>query len=170
MRVRIAALAGLACLIAAAGAAHADDKSEIAALYKKLDKAMAAKDIQGVMAVGTKDFTYAEAGRKLTAEQMSAQMKQEFAMVQGAPTTKTTILSCKVKGKMATVVTGDYGEMQMAMQDGKPHTFVSNGKSTDTLVKTAVGWRVKSVVVTSNKMTMDGKPFDPSKPPPAPKQ
>src|SRR5438067_371024 len=140
MRTRNVALSALVCLIAAIGAAGASDKSDIAALYKKLEKAMIAKDVKGIMAIGTKDFSYTEAGKTLTTDKMTSQLEQQFSMVAGTPKWTNTIVSCKVKGKKATVVTTDYSEMQMSMQDGKPHTIVSSGKSTDTLVKTAGGW------------------------------
>src|SRR4051812_13425642 len=99
MRVRMGLVLALMGFVAVTGIARADDKSEIAALYKKLEKAMAAKDANAVMAVGTKDFSYTEGGKTLTGDEMMRQMKQQFAMMTGTPRSKTAILSCKVNGK-----------------------------------------------------------------------
>jgi ketosteroid isomerase-like protein len=143
--------------------AHADDRKDIDALYSKVGKAMEAKDINGILATGTKDFTYTEAGKTMTGEQVSAQMKEQFKAVKGPMKSKLTVVSCKITGKTAMVISTDYSEMQVPGQDGKSHKVVTTGKSKDVVVKTDKGWLMKSVNVLSSSMTMDGKPFDPAK-------
>lgn len=164
MQFRKLAIAAAICFTAHTVVARADDKSDITALYKKLEKAIVAKDIKGVMATSTKDFSYTENGKTITGEAMSAQMQQQFTMMSGTPKAKFSIISIDVKGKSATVVSTDVTEMSMALQDGKAHKIVASGKSKDLLVKTKDGWLMKTVTVLSNKMTLDGKAFDPTKP------
>lgn len=167
MQFRGVALGVLVCVAGLNSVARADDKKEIDALYNKVQKAMIAKDLKTIMASGTKDFTYTEAGKTMSGEQISSQMQQQFSMTVGTPKSKFTITSCVVKGKTASVECSNFTEMQIKLGDSKPHTLVSNSKEKDSLVKTDKGWLMKAVNVTSDKMTLDGKPFDPSKPPPA---
>lgn len=164
MKFRGLALCAILCLAGFSSIARADDRKDIEALYHKVEKAMMAKDVKGIMATGTKDFTYTGEGQTMTGDKVSAQMQQRFQMMQGNPTCKFTIISCKIKGKTATVVSSDTTAMTIAMQDGKPHKIVTTGKSTDAVVKTNKGWLMKSVTITDSKMTMDGKPFTPPAP------
>jgi len=161
------AAAAMLCLVAICSIARADDAKEIAALYAKVDKAMVGKDVKGIMSAGVQGFTYTEAGRTMTGDQIIAQMQQEFQVTVGKPVSKTTIVTCKIKGTTASVTTTGYAELSMNLPDGKVHKMTSVTKTSDTLVKTAKGWFVKNINVTSNKLTLDGKPFDPNKPPPA---
>jgi ketosteroid isomerase-like protein len=151
----------LLSLIGVTAVVRADDRKEIDALYNKVASAMMAKDLNGILATGTKDFSYTEDGKTMTGEQISAQMKQQFQMVKGPIKCKMTVLSCKITGKTATVLSSETSEMQIDEQDGKPHKYTSVGKSKDICVKTDKGWLMKSVTVVSSTMTRDGKPFDP---------
>src|SRR5579862_2775702 len=99
MKIRGFVLGALLCLIGLTTIARADDKKDIEALYKKLEKAMSAKDVKGIMATGTKDFSYTGEGKTMTGQQVSAQMQQQFQMIQGNPKSKFTIVSCKIVGK-----------------------------------------------------------------------
>ena len=92
-----AAVAAALSLAGLSYTARADDKSDIAGQYAKLAKAMSSKSVKGIMALSTKDFTYTESGKTLTGDQMSAQMAQQFAMIQGTPKVKMTVVSCTIK-------------------------------------------------------------------------
>jgi ketosteroid isomerase-like protein len=164
VRAGVMNAAALVSLIGVTVAVRADDKKDIAALYNKVAAAMIAKNVDGIMATGTKDFTYTEAGKTMTGSQVSAQMKQQFQMLKGPVKCKMTVVSCKITGKTADVNSTAYSEMQISGQDGKAHTVVTSSKSKDVVVKTGSGWLMKSVNIQSNKMTMDGKPYDPTKP------
>jgi ketosteroid isomerase-like protein len=155
--VRIA-MACLACL-ALSGAARADDKSDIQALLHKTEQAMTAKDVKGVMATATKDFSYTSHGKTLTGDEVAAKMQQQFQSIPGSPKFKYTIVSCEVKGKGATVVMNDDMVLQMASKDNKPHLIASASQSKLALVKTGKAWLIKSETILSNKLTVDGKPF-----------
>ena len=163
--VRNATAAAAMLLLGFAGAAKADDKQDIAALYAKLDKAVVAKDLKTIMATGAPGFTYTEAGHTMSGDQVSAQMQQQFQATTGTPKSKTTVTSVVVKGTTAVVGSIGVTELQMVLPDGKPHKLSSTSKTSDTLTKTAKGWLFQKINILSNKMTLDGKPFDPSKPP-----
>ena len=165
MRIRNTALALVFCLVTSAAlTARADDKKDIAALYQKLEKAMIAKDVKGIMATGAPGFSYTENGRTMTGDAISAQMQQQFTMITGTPKAKFTIVSCDIKGKTATVISTSTSEMQIPGQDGKPQVLKSTGKSSDLLVKTDKGWLMKTIKVLSSSMTLNGKPINLNKP------
>lgn len=47
---------------------------------------------------------------------------------------------------------------------GKPHEFVSSGRSRDTWTKTPEGWKLQRIQVLRDDTTMDGKPYTPPSP------
>ena len=152
----------LGCLMCFApiAVAHADDKADIQALVNKTQKAMEAKDVKGIMALATPDYTITRNGVISTATQVSTQLGQFFKGLPGNPKVKFTVLSSDVKGKMATVMsTNSMTLPSKPGADGVAHVIVASGKSKLILAKTAKGWLVKSEAVLSESMTVDGKQF-----------
>jgi len=170
MQIRAVLLTALALLSAGGLTARADDKKDIKAVYVKVVNAMKAKDLKAVFATGTQDFSYTENGKTMSGDELSNMMQQQFQMIKGTPKVKMNVVSCKITGAMAEVVSTDASEMMISGEDGKTHKLVSTGKSKDELVKTDKGWLMKSVTILSSAMTLDGKPYDPSKAMAAPKQ
>ncbi len=173
MKLRIGTTTVILAMLAGFGTvARADDKAvrkEIEAGYKKLSAAMKAKDINGIMALGTVDFSMKQPGRPAqNGEQVKKEMEQNFAMAKSM-SMSTKVKKLNVKGDTATAMTEMTGRMTMVDTQGmfgpkgKTHKMSDAGTSKDIWAKTPIGWKVKSVEVLTYKATMDGKPFDPMK-------
>jgi ketosteroid isomerase-like protein len=151
----------LAAVVTAAPA-KADDRSEITALYAKLEKAFHKKDIKGVHATATPDFFMVENGRKSSGKQLDKELEQAFSMP-AVSSMKMKPTKITVSGKKATAISDGTGKMTMVdPKDGKSHTIVFVGTSREALVKTPAGWRFASSTMLKQTATRDGKPFDPS--------
>jgi ketosteroid isomerase-like protein len=158
----LGALAAAATLSATA-TARADDKSDIKAAYAKIAKAMKAKDVKGVMAMGTPDFSEKEAnGQVMDAKHSEAMMAEQFKMTKSMDEVAMTPKSFDIKGKTAVVASVYTFKGTILTPDGKSHKMVSNGTSKDTLVKTPHGWLFKKVEMGKDNTLMDGKKFDPT--------
>jgi ketosteroid isomerase-like protein len=166
---RFATLAAVLAAMSITGAARADDRKDIEALYAKLRQALMTNKPEATLALETPDFVAKQPdGSTMTGKQLVAQMKQEAA---GSKLTKMDIKLDKidVKGKTAKVVTKFIasGEMVdkagMMGKKGAKHTMDVSGSIKNDLVKTAQGWKFKTMESLSESMKMDGKPFGPSK-------
>lgn len=155
-----------AATVLLSAAAAADDKSarkEVDAAYRKLEAAIKAKNIDGVLKLSTLDFTMKQPGKKpQNAEQVKAAMMQEFAMAKSVDEVKMTVTKFTVTGYTAEATTSGKMSLSMYGQQGKTNKLVDLSTTKDTWVKGADGWKIKSVDVITDKMTLDGKPFDPS--------
>ncbi len=170
--------AGIA-VISLAVSACADDRTEINALYAKLKQYLVTNNPDGILPLEMPDFKATMAdGKVLNGKALSARMKQQSA---GSKLLKMDIEPKKVdiKGKSANVLT--FFSFSSEMVDaagnmgpkGKKHVMAGSGNISNTLVKTPQGWKFKTMKEEKAKMTMDGKPFDPSKmmaPPPKKKK
>jgi hypothetical protein len=163
MKVRMSGvLLGTALLAAMlATPARASDKSEIQALFDKVAKCVITKDVKGLPATSTADFTYTEDGKTMTGKEISAQMDTQLKAVKGPISCKFIVTSLTITGKKAAVKVTDNTVMTVPGKDGKPHKMGTSTLSTGEVVKTSKGWLLKSITVVSNKYTMDGKPFTP---------
>ena len=160
MRRLLAGAIALSALAFNAPTARADDKSDIKALYPKVAALFMKKDVEGIMRIGTSDFKMKQMGQTMDAKTVKGMLQQQFATV----TMKASVMkptSIKVSGNKAVVLSDSKTSMVSKGPDGKSHTIVSVGKGRDTLVKTKAGWKFSMVESLSEKMTMDGKPFDP---------
>lgn len=155
----------LALLAIAVPALAGDAKTEIQAFQVKVEKALKAKDIvafeKATRSICTKDFVHIENGRKMNYDQMLAQMKMGFGMMDKV---------VKVEGKMekftktndkAVVITHHHFEfMTKAPEGGKASKVVMIGKTKDTFKLVKGKWYMASMEWTEQKMTMDGKPMN----------
>ncbi len=162
---------GLALTMAACftGAqARADDRKEIDALYAKLAQALRTKNADATLSLETHDFTAKSPdGKLLNGKQLAAQMKQENADVKSVKAVNIKVKSADIKGKTAKVTSSfDYvGEVEDKQghmgPKGKTHVMSMSGEVKNDLVKTASGWKFKTMQQVAGKMMMDGKPFNP---------
>jgi hypothetical protein len=148
--------------------AQADSlKSQVAASNAKITNAMKKKDfatLSKVMkAAVTKDFVYVEDGRSQNFDQMFANMKMGLGSLKKITVCEAKSLSLKQMGNRASGSTRHrLGGSNMG-PDKKEHTLVFSGVSTDSYVKQGSMWKLSKMVWKTQSMTMDGKPFDPSK-------
>ena len=154
-------------LLALAMLAHGDAdtvKKELNAKYQALSKAFAAKDGAAFEKIVAPGFTTTDVhGKTIGTKEFISTMKQSMqALPAGAK------VSARILGKV--VSKGDKATCQSELSivspvpagDGKSHTMSVTGVSEDTWVKLKGDWKVLKSVDKSQKMSMDGKPFDPS--------
>lgn len=172
-------LAGLAVIALAcgiAGESRADDQTEIAALYKKLESAMRAQSSEATLALLAPDFSYkARDGKILNGKQFADQLKVQKAGIKAVKEMKMKVTATHITGNTAKVT----NEFSWAMQiedargqmgpKGMLHTMASTGSVENDLTKTPKGWRFVTLHTVNGNMTMDGKPImRPGQAPPTP--
>jgi len=146
----------------------ADDRKDIDALYAKLTQAMKNKDADATLALETPDFVATSpGGGKMNGKQFAAQMKQENAGVKSIKSIDIKVKSVDIKGKTAKVTTNFNYAVEVEDKEGhmgpkgKTHIMSMIGEVKNDLVKTAAGWKFKSMVHGGGQVMMDGKPFNP---------
>jgi ketosteroid isomerase-like protein len=169
-----------AMAIAVPVAASADDaaavKKQADANYTKMMSAFMKKDAKGVMSVYADNFEgVGMMGQKVTKAQAEAEMKHHMADTKKINAAKFNITGLKVKGNNATgtvdfhldCVTVD--TQGMMGPKGKTHKLVMDDQSNVTWAKAGGKWLItKEAPTGKTKMMVDGKPFNPGAPPPAP--
>ena len=116
----------------------------------------------------TSDFKYTDSGNSMNFEKMLAGMKQGLAMI-NITAASSRLLSFKEHGKSGTTYTTHRVMGTMTGADKKPHTLVAIGNSMDSWVKTGGSWKISLMAWGKQRMTLDGKPFNPmAGPPPTP--
>ena len=142
-------------------------KEQINTSSVKIGNAMKKKDMKAfekiVKAGITSDFKYIENGQTMTFDQMFQMMKASFTTMDKVTMAETKILSVKESGKTATAKVRHTMVGTMKLQDNKTHKFTMTGVSVDSYKKIGKEWKMSVMDWKESKMTMDGKPFDPSK-------
>ncbi|MBI1333643.1 MAG: hypothetical protein JST12_10410 [Armatimonadetes bacterium] len=142
-------------------------KNQIAEMNKKVGKTIVKQDYKGfekiVKAGVTKDFKYIEGGQTMNLDQMLAMVKQSFSPQMKVSKADSKILSFSQKAKSATATVKHTMVGKMMGPDKKWHSMTQEGTSTDTYTMVGKEWKMSSMSWGEMKMTMDGKPFDPSK-------
>jgi len=152
-----------------------DALSDFKAALKQFEagvvKAFATKNHKFFEQISTPDFTYTDfKGTKMKKKESIAQMK---AMFDSMGPSKASFRSSghAVRGNMGSANYVGTFVMNQKGPDGKNHVIVMTSFTKETYKKVGAKWLVSSIVETKEgKMTMDGKPFDPSMmggPPPA---
>ncbi len=133
---------------------------ELKAAYEKFRKAILSKDLKGMMAICTPDMTWTESGRTMKQVDMRKQLEAQVKLIQKYDEVTFKLNKVTMKGNTAVVDCDNVIRCTMMMPGTKkPSRVGSKTRSIDTWVKGKDGWKVKSVVVKSNDMTMDGKPM-----------
>lgn len=134
------------------------DEQALKAAYSAIDQAISRKDVATVRKYVSKDAVWNNKGMgKVKGEQALASLEQQMKMVQSMSMV-TKILSIKVNGATATIKTT--GVMKMKVnnpQTKKVSSIDAKSNSVDTWVKTAQGWKLKTVFSEPTELLMDGK-------------
>lgn len=170
--MRVMLCAALVAVLALPAAA--DDRKDIEALYGKLTRLILTNNAEGTLALETPDFkSKGHDGKVMNGKQLVAQMKQDSAMMK-IKTFNIKLAQVSIKGNKADVQTTftSTAEMMDPSGSGKKHAIGMNGAMSNKLAKTAGGWKFSYLEEKAGGMTLDGKPFDPSKMggPPPPKK
>jgi ketosteroid isomerase-like protein len=165
---KLIASTAAALALCAAVSARADDKAEISSLYQKLETALKTQKYEATLGLETPDFVSTDAqGKKSTGKQMVEDMKKQNM---GGTTVKEMSIklqSVAISGKSAKVTTSFTYDVQVTDSKGnmgpkgKTHIMAMKGSVKNDLLKTAAGWKFKTMQMSPTSMMMDGKPYNP---------
>lgn len=160
--MRIAALALLLSVITAS-AATADDAKDIRATYDKFCSAIQHQNFAAIRTLETPDFTAQEGGRKLNGKQEETSLRQQFTTKGKVRFMRVAIRTISIRGKTAGVTTSFWYQAFVPLPNGagKPHISDRAGSTEDTLVKTAGGWKFKTMSQSTLSVSVDGKRINP---------
>ena len=151
------ALIGLSTMTAA----HASLKSEIESINKPLAAALVKRDVDGFKKIiqnhMTSDFIYTEGDTTMNFGQMIGRIRQDYSTYITVANVSTQVISVKERGATGTAVERHFMEGTVKGPDKKPHTTAYVGVSTETYRKVNGMWRMATMSVQTEKMTVDGK-------------
>jgi len=157
----------LALAMSLAVSASADLRSQIESMNRTIEHAMVRKDIKAFNKVMrnwvTPDFRYVEMGRSMSYDDMVKQMGGGFAMTERVKSADSKILKIDMKGSHALV--RSQHDMVSLLHGGpkeKAHVMRYHGISGDTYVRMNGKWKLAKMEWLTEKMTLDGRPFDPA--------
>jgi hypothetical protein len=160
----VVAISCAALLCAGAFAQHApkakgDARATFVAIYQRAEQMFHKKDVKGLYAGMTADFTETIMGRKLNKEESMKSLQQLMGMFQTL-NCKFTLKSAEMKG--ATTVTKDSVHISgpSSQTDPKTHKRTKIDATRDetfTWVKLGGRWMLKSIVATNQKIMLNGK-------------
>jgi ketosteroid isomerase-like protein len=164
---------GLVLSVAALSMASSASE-ELRTFLRKLEpqicKAFANEDVKFFAAISTDDFTYTDSkGVTQNKKQSLEGMKQMFGMSSNVKA-KFSLGTVSAKGNAGTAKYLGHFTMDVAGPNGKPQKMEMHTFTNETYKKVGSKWYVQKIVeYKEGKMTMNGKPFDPSKmaPPPS---
>ncbi len=148
----------------------ADVKAHRAAC-DRLCAAMTRKDMAGLRAAITPEFTYTTAsGRRLTRTQFETVVQQQFATEDGVRYMRINPRTLAVRGNTMNSTCDWYFEGNTRLgaslkpaTPGSLHKIDVVGSMTDNLVRTPQGWKFGSISVKIASMAIDGTRTDPAR-------
>ena len=147
------------------GSARANDRSDIDALYTRLEQALKNRTPEVTLELETPDFRSIGAnGKASTGRQLVEQMKRQDAGVKSVKDVTIAVKRATITGKTARVVTDFRYTVMVDDKDGHlgpkgaTHEMGMRGDLKNDLVKTAAGWRFRTMETGRGKVLIDGKP------------
>ncbi|HEY3782297.1 MAG TPA: nuclear transport factor 2 family protein [Fimbriimonadaceae bacterium] len=110
----------------------------------------------------TSDFKHVEMGKTQTYDEMLAEMKQSFGSIKKLTSCTAVTSHVMVHGDTGTSITNHRMVGVIVGPDNKDHKMVMTGATKDTYRKEGGMWKLSEMNWTSQKMTLDGKPYNPS--------
>ncbi|MBV6459006.1 MAG: hypothetical protein HONBIEJF_02145 [Fimbriimonadaceae bacterium] len=171
--MRFSKILAVSAIVAGAIAVMAEDaasvKKWIQGQMNGYAKAVKKKDVTLIEKLAKEYFhedfvAHEKNGTKVTRSQMLSQMKANMGMVKSVDKCDVTCKSVKVNGSTATADEAMAMTMTFAGPDAKAKPMKMDFMQTwtATYVKENGKWRCKKTVTKTEKMLMNGKPFDPS--------
>ena len=140
-------------------------RGELEAVFAETVRAIKNKDAEAQIAQLSPDYIATQAnGDIMNYEQIAAYIRRGANQFVTIGDVKVTIESLTVSGNEATVDARQYYPRTQRLKDGLIHDVLTGVVQREIWVKTAVGWKLRSVDNLREKTVMvDGKPFDPNK-------
>ncbi len=148
-------------------AAQADLQSDARSMNNQMTSALKKMDVKSVEKITKQwcspNFKYTELGRTQTRQEMVTDIKMSFTQIKNVLVSESKIKKITQKGNSGTTTGTHHMVCDILMPDKKTHKLDYFGISTDVWAKNGKKWQVVSMSMMNLKMTLDGKPFDPSK-------
>jgi hypothetical protein len=150
-----------AWLATGAAADDATARKELQAAYDRIVAAYKARDVKGIMAVCTGDYTGRLVnGKTVTRDQQEAIWKQHIDRWTSLREFSATIGKAAIRSDRATV-TADWRITAIFTDpQGKGHLLRYQGSSRDDWLRTTEGWKVQRSEDLTEQVTVDGKPLN----------
>lgn len=162
-------LVGVIGLALCANAAGQSLKASIEAGNKQIEKALLSKDIakfeKVVRPMMTKDFVHVENGQSMNFDKMVETMKQGYGMLDKITKVKASATQIKESGKTGSCIMAHEMTGTVKGGDKKTHVLAFVGHTKNSFRKEGGKWLMSRMEWVDQKMTMDGKPFNPAPPP-----
>lgn len=152
-------------LVASACASAESLKATASKMGQKASAYLAKKDFAGfekaMKGFITSDFKYIDEGKSMSFNDMLTGMKMGLGQLKVTGASSKT-LTAKETGKTGVTTATHNISGTMTGPDHKSHTLKASATSTDTWVKVGGVWKLSVMNWGKTKMSMDGKPFDPT--------
>lgn len=163
LKVRLTIVGLVLACAAFAGDQSAELKAYLTKRMPEMDKAFATKDVKFFESSSTPDFTYTDITGQTAKKKASIDsLKMMFSTASNIKC-KSTILSVKAANDKGTVKASQDFSCDMKLGDQKTHKMTMKSTYTETWKKVKGMWLVSSIKEDKATMTLDGKPFDPTK-------
>lgn len=140
-------------------------KSQIMKMNAQVARALQHKDMATfekiTRAAVTSDFKHTEMGHSQDYDTMLSEVKQSMAMIKKFTAVSATTKDVVVHGDKGTSTTVHRMDGVMDGPDKKTHKLVMSGTTKDVYRKEGGKWKLAEMNWVSQKMTLDGKPFNP---------
>jgi len=145
------------------GTKSANSQAMFAGMYKQAEMMFSTKNVQGLQSIMTPNYTETDMGRTMNGKESAAGLQQFLSMFK---TLHCHFVMHSVKVSGNTAVTTDTGHMwgtstMIDSKTKKPHRLTAQRDDTMTWTMVKGHWMVSKIVGSNDKMTMDGKPFNP---------
>ena len=110
----------------------------------------------------TSDFKHIDMGKTQSYDEMLTDIKQSFGMIQKFTSASATTNKIRINGDTATSVSHHRMAGIMMGPDNKKHRMLMVGATHDTYRKEDGKWKLAVMEWFNEKMTLDGKPFNPA--------
>ena len=125
--------------------------------YAASRKAFRAKDVAGVMASATKDYTVEYPSHSSSRWQIERELRNDLKATKSVTSWTATIGAIKVTGDSFTADITERKNTVMLDSKGKPHTSDVMDTLRDVWVKTPLGWRNRRTMVLGATVKIDGQ-------------
>jgi hypothetical protein len=126
---------------------------------RQFEHAMLTRNLRYFEKRGTLHFVMTEGKTNLNSQEAAANIAQLFRMVKTIKSAHSTVESAKLSGTTLIVVTENTVTAEAISVRHKPMLLVEKNTAREVWIKTADGWKVKSIQTLQDKSTLNGKRF-----------
>lgn len=139
------------------GIKAADARRLLESSYAASRKAFRAKDVAGVMASATPDYTVEYPSRSSSRWQVEQDLRKDLKSTKSIKSWSTTIGAINVTGNTFTAEITERKNWVLVDGSGKPHTSDVVDTMRDVWVKTPTGWRNRKTIMLGATVKVDGR-------------